>query len=151
MAVNLTNSNDIVVSQTGSDIRLNFKSTNITNNTIYPYNSEIKIGTWVNSKPLYRKTKVFSSSDTTFNYGGEKLLNMGISNVDEIINYKAFYKRSDGSFQQVPNCHGTMAYWGSSIYDINTNGNFIFWVGTLGNSFTINYLVVTFEYTKTTD
>lgn len=151
MALNLIDSNDISVSQTGSNIQLNFKSANITNNTIYPYNSEIKVGTWVNNKPIYRKSKVFNSSDTTFSYGGEKVLNMGISNVDEIINYKAFYKRSDGSFQQVPNCHSNMSQWGSSLYDFNTNGNCIFWVGTLGNTFTINYLVITIEYTKTTD
>ena len=113
--------------------------------------NEIKVGTWINNKPIYRKTKVFSSSDTTFNYGGEKTLNISISNVDEIINYKAFYKRSDGSFQQVPNSHSVMSYWGSSLYDFKTNGNCTFWVGTLYNVFTIDYLVITIEYTKTTD
>lgn len=151
MAVNLTNSNDIVVSQTGNDIKLNFKSANITNNTIYPYNSEIKVGTWVNNKPIYRKTKVFSSSSFTFKLGQENLLDMGISNLDEVISYKAFYRRSDDSFQQVPNCHSNISQWGSSIYDIKPNGTCTFWIGTLANLFTINYLVLTFEYTKTTD
>lgn len=113
--------------------------------------SETRVGTWINGKPLYRKSKVFSSSDTTFNYGGEKTLNLDISNVDEITNYKAYYKRSDGSFQQVPNSHSVMSYWGSSLYDFKTNGNCTFWIGTLYNVFTINYLVITIEYTKTTD
>ena len=127
-------------------------------NDYYSYVNETRVGTWVNNKPLYRKTFCFrniSTNQETFINWGDSAYGTGVQNIEEIINYKAFYKRGNpngtlDTFQQVPNVHQYMNAWGSSIYDLKPNG-FNFWVGSLNGYFTILELVVTIEYTKTTD
>jgi hypothetical protein len=116
--------------------------------------SETRIGTWINGKPLYRQTFGFNVSnlgtETYFNWTDSLYNTNSISNVDEIINVKSFYKRSDDTFQPVPTVNRELNYYGSGVFDFSGTG-FRFYVGTLFNTFTINYLIVTIEYTKTTD
>lgn len=121
-------------------------TTKLTTEEVYSTEEQV-IGKWIDGKSLYRKTKVFSSG---WELGNEVVFNIGVSDIAEILGYSAFYKRSDNTFQIVPNTHADSA-WNSSIYDFLPNGNFSFYVGSLLNEFTINYLVVTMEYTKTTD
>jgi hypothetical protein len=74
--------------------------------TFYPYQKldnkdiyttrESIIGTWVNNKPLYRQTFGFDNvpinAETAFHWNNSMYGN-SLTNADEIINYKAFYKR----------------------------------------------------------
>lgn len=124
------------------------------NNNANYYASEKRIGTWINGKPLYRQTFGFNVSnlgtETYFNWTDSLYNTNSISNVDEIINVKSFYKRSDDNFQPVPTVNRELNYYGSGVFDFSGTG-FRFYVGTLFNTFTINYLIVTIEYTKTTD
>jgi hypothetical protein len=116
--------------------------------------TEKRVGTWINGKPLYRQTFGFNVSnlgtETYFNWTDSLYNTNSISNVDEIINVKSFYKRSDDTFQPVPTVNRELNYYGSGVFDFSGTG-FRFYVGTLFNTFTINYLIVTIEYTKTTD
>jgi hypothetical protein len=127
-------------------------SYDIINGNNYGFYEQV-IGKWVNDKPLYRQSFSFTGptpgQETVIAYNLNTSGN-SVSNIDEVVNYKAFYKRSDGSFQQVPNYHYDPNNWSNSIYDLSGTG-FAFWVGNLNNSMTIDYLIVTIEYTKTTD
>lgn len=126
-------------------------------NEFYSYQKEIRIGTWVNNKLLYRKSFTFRNIPTnqeSWISWSDTYYGSGVDNIEEIVNFKAFYKRMhDGSldsFQQVPNVHKYLDAWGSGIYDLKPSG-FRFWVGSLNGFYTIGELVVTIEYTKTTD
>ena len=126
-------------------------------NDYYSYFNEIRVGTWVNMKPLYRKSFTFRNipiDQETWISWSDTYYGSGVDNIEEIVNFKAFYKRMQNgsldSFQQVPNVHKYMDTWGSGIYDLKPGG-FNFWVGSLAGFFTIGELVVTIEYTKTTD
>ena len=108
---------------------------------------ETKIGTWIDGKPLYRKTIIYTSG---FVIGGEKVFTHGIANLDEVVSYKAKYLRSDDTTQFIPTIHSDMQKWASGIYDFS-HTSFTLYVGSLNNDFTINKLIITLEYTKTTD
>ena len=118
----------------------------IVNNHTYS-TEETKIGTWIDGKPLYRKTIIYTSG---FVIGGEKVFTHGIANLDEVGSYKAKYLRSDGTTQFIPTIHSDMQKWASGIYDFS-HTSFALYVGSLNNDFTINKLIITLEYTKTTD
>lgn len=115
------------------------------NKTNYSTEEQV-IGTWF-GKPLYMKTIVYTSG---WIIGGEASLTHGIANLDEIVSYKAKYLRSDGSTQFIPTIHADIQRWASGIYDFSSTG-FNIYIGTLNNNFTINKLIITLEYTKTTD
>lgn len=108
---------------------------------------EQKIGTWIDGKPLYRKTIIYTSG---WIIGGEKTFEHGIANLGEVVSYKAKYLRSDGTTQFIPTIHADMQKWASGIYDFS-NAGFNVYIGTLGDNFTINKLIITLEYTQTTD
>ena len=97
---------------------------------------EQKIGTWIDGKPLYMKTIVYTSGWTI---GGEVSLTHGIANL-----------RSDGTTQFIPTIHADMQKWASGIFDFSSTA-FSIYIGTLDNNFTINKLIIILEYTKTTD
>lgn len=77
MAVNLISSNDISITQTGSDITLtqNIKNTYSTTETI--------VGTWL-GKPLYRKVFNFTTTSSTYTFTtyNTGLTNIGIAFID---------------------------------------------------------------------
>lgn len=132
----------------------NKKLLDIYNNIFENFNYrayEQEIGTWINEKPLYRQTFGFNNitlgQEQTILWSNSIFSSNSISNVNEIIHYDAFYKRSDGSFQQVPNVHAVPTMWNSSIYDLGGYG-FNFYVGTLADAWSVDYLVVTIYYTK---
>ncbi len=116
------------------------------NNIVYSTDEQI-VGRWFNGKPIYRRCIYLINS---WIIGGEAIINHNIPNVDEIWLYKAFWQRSDNSFQMIPNVHSNMEDWGSGIYDI-TSTNFKLWLGKQGGSFTCKYIDIIFDYTKTTD
>ena len=113
-------------------------------NNIYSTN-EIKIGTWIDGKPLYRKTYVetLSSRIEDNGSGTQYFISPGISNVDEIVsitgtidNYQLPYIFKDTN---------------TSINYYNKNDNIVvlniyktYWVAGMK-------IKLTMEYTKTTD
>lgn len=105
------------------------------------------IGTWVDGRPLYQKTLYFTSG---WKIGGEIAMPHGIENVDDIWLESALWRRSDDTRQNIPNEHSMVGAWGSGLYDIKTD-TFTLFMGTLNNDFTIKYMYITFNYTKTTD
>lgn len=64
MAVNLISSNDIDITQSGSDISLNFTQNAVANKNVYS-TDEVRIGTWVDGKPLYRKVIEFTTASSS--------------------------------------------------------------------------------------
>lgn len=105
------------------------------------------IGTWVDGRPLYQKTLYFTSG---WKIGGEIAMPHGIKNVDDIWLESALWRRSDNTRQNIPNEHSMVGAWGAGLYDIKDD-TFTLYMGTLNNSFTIRYMYITFNYTKTTD
>lgn len=118
----------------------------ITNGETYSTEEQI-IGTWIDGKSLYRKTIVYTSGWTI---GGETILEHGIADLAEVVSYKAKYLRSDNTTQFIPTIHADMQNWASGMYDFSTTG-FVIYIGALSNTYTINKLIITLEYTKTTN
>ena len=115
---------------------------------------EVITGNWINGKPLYKQTFAYDNitkGQETFIFwnGNNSIYGNTVSNIDEVVHYEAYFKRSDNTYQQVPNVHSNMTDWANSIYDLGGSG-FIFWVGNL-STLTVSYLVITIYYTKTTD
>ena len=142
---------DKLIAGTGIEIT----DENIINNLNENYSTNEQIvGKWINGKPIYRQTFGFNvpnpGTETYFYWTESFYTPNSISNVDEIINVKSFYKRSDNTYQQVPSNHSQPSHWANGIYDFSGTG-FRFWAGDFNNAFKINYLIVTIEYTKKTD
>ena len=118
---------------------------------VYPISNvystrEQKIGIWIDGKPLYRKVIVFPDGlgGATGEHGKTySLRDFDINNVEEIfIGDPSFYTLSINRYP--------FAYYDGSYYDIYVNENYL--------GFRITYdpiaksrMVVTLEYTKTTD
>lgn len=111
---------------------------------------EQKIGTWVDGKPLYKKT-------ISMNYfeAGEKGYAHGISNVDKIIEYSGIGIRKDNTHQHIPAIVPPtyQADWQISVYDVSSTEYKLFIGEKLVSSSSayLTELYITFKYTKTTD
>ena len=118
------------------------------NNNIYS-TDEIKIGTWVDGKPLYRKTYVFTKTPTS---------SMSIktndlrSYFDKVINIYGTFA-TDSSFIPLNTYHPT-SNANSMLFFVSYSSDYYFTLearigsGYVGKS--IDFFV-TIEYTKTTD
>lgn len=117
-----------------------------TNNDIYSTN-EIKIGTWIDGKPLYRKVIRYSGSLTS----GSNQIPHGISNLDNIVNKNCFIEFYSGSVKSIYG-HGTYIDNTQfiSISTINSTNVNLYIGSAWANSFT-NGCYIILEYTKTTD
>jgi hypothetical protein len=118
-------------------------------NTKFNYSTtEIKIGTWINGKPIYRKvfTTTLSSSDSE----KDKALSDSTINIDELVTLKGNLKNTFGNWFPLSNINpnGTL-----------NNGVGLYYSSDLGICIRIGALYldtnsranVTIEYTKTTD
>ena len=127
-----------------NDVFEKFYGENELNQENYSLN-EMKIGTWIDGKPLYRK--VYTSSNYATNYY------VPTPNIKELVNVHCMLSRSDypNMWQPVPSRldnAGMSAQLGSITVANNTNINMVF--GTnWSNSF--NKIIFIVEYTKTTD
>lgn len=152
MAVNLINSNDIIVSKTGDNIQLNTSvdlstlnndvnqlQTQVNNLSDYS-TSEQRIGTWIDGKPLYRKVIY----DTTSRSAGNYNISHGISNYGEIISYKVMCYQSSTT---IHDGSSTSALSSSERVTSYFNGNNI----SIRTSWAIVKTIIIIEYTKTTD
>lgn len=120
---------------------------NLTGNENYT-TEEIRIGTWINGKPLYRKVINVGSkpTDTTINISNV------VSNLDTLVRISGTaYNATFNQYYNIPNTHDTIASWFINAIiinkkDLQVRGG-IGWnnVGGLTN------IYVVLEYTKTTD
>lgn len=155
--VNLVESNDISITQSDNDILLNVKKdsavstsstkavenqaiTNYVNDLISFTETEQRVGTWIDGKPLYRKVFTISNPQST-NTNYEDISSLNIKIVTHLYGY---YKNSTGTFE-IP------------FYDSDTNYSVIFVSsggyirGRFGTPSGITEAKVILEYTKTTD
>lgn len=96
--------------------------------------NEVKIGKWIDGKPLYRITKRFYFNNDNFD--------VGIPNLDKVVN---MYGRSEDGSRPINFfvMFGTTYYISTWMYGSNLYNQ-------LSNEY-VGYYNVTFEYTKTTD
>lgn len=105
------------------------------------------VGTWIDGKPLYEKTIAIEKNTLS---SGEHTYNHGIANVDLIFAENGFGKGSTGYNFPVPNPHGSWTQWGVGLYDITTTEFKMYFGSNLINR-GVDYIYLTFAYTKTTD
>lgn len=140
MAVNLISSNDISITQTGSDISLDFTSNAVANKNVYS-TSETRIGTWIDGKPIYRK--IYNNVNiTTSNTDLINISSLGIGSVVKI--YGLIFTSSNNTFP-VPLTDSSSNY--SVIFATSTalRGRAVIGSGTLSNCW------LAIEYTKSAD
>ena len=105
---------------------------------------ELRIGTWINGKPLYRKTIEFNITKTGTN------ISSGVSlsglNIDAITKVEGIGLRSDGGTVVTPHYESSSYYFMIKAGPTYINYNFN-WSGL--SNFT--KAQVTLYYTKTTD
>ena len=111
MAVNLIDSTDIEITQTGNNIQLSTTvdmqtlESNVSTNTsnienlqngnVYSTNEVNTAKTWIDGKPIYRKVVEFGS----FPNSGSKTVATGITNLARIISLKyTWYDSSDRAY-----------------------------------------------------
>lgn len=104
--------------------------------------SEVKIGTWIDGKPIYRKVMSFTPISQTTNLGG-------IANIDTLIYAGGTSTRNNsGHYKNLIPCN--YSGWEIYLYDITTNYGVLKYSNNQWNEGVTNALIV-FEYTKTTD
>lgn len=103
------------------------------------------IGTWIDSKPLYRKTLYFASNGGGTSEVSYTLSNYGITNVDTIfITHPSFYSNNLNGYKN------PFQYYDGNKYSCGVNATTL--IVTLGYAPISNSpFVITLEYTKTTD
>ena len=139
---NLTNSSTIDALSANQGRVLNEKITNLTTYST----EEVKTGeTWIDGKPIYKKTIQFTTSDT-----GKHSIEHNISNLDTIIEGKGSSKGSSGTFYIFPmSCAvDNVPAYSISIQDVDKTCMYFF-RGTNVTGTVISY--ITLYYTKTTD
>lgn len=117
----------------------------ITNLTTYS-TEEVKTGeTWIDRKPIYKKTIQFTTSAT-----GKHSIKHNISNLDTVIEGKGSAKDLSGTFYMFPMSAAVdnVSAWSISIQNVDKT-YFYFFRGTSVTGTITSY--VTLYYTKTTD
>ena len=116
------------------------------NNQDFYSTEETKIGTWIDGKPLYRKTIV----DTTFRTDFYFIAN----NIEQFVNQYGYVQRKDypNSCQFIGSRAGTNMFIQFLANDIYS-GIQIDWGSNWKESYStlFNKIIITVEYTKTTD
>ena len=126
---------------------------NLKSSTYDTYSTnEIIVGKWINGKPIYRKTVEFSTSTLS---AGENYVSHGLQNIELLMVNK------DWSF--LVDTHDGITVWqfGNSV---NSNASAlsqyscnIVWTNAstisiyIGSGLSPKKVIITFEYTKTTD
>ena len=107
--------------------------------------NELKIGTWIDGKPIYRKTITTTSTSITTD----------ITNFDTIISAKGmvYISESPGDgWQPIPRVTSDVSTFGIGIGNIRNTNNVLTAVLYIGTNYgSIGNAYITFEYTKTTD
>lgn len=113
-------------------------NTTLSGLTNYSLNEQV-IGTWYNSKPLYRKVFVYNST-VSAGWSGIAYSTLGISNIDYLRVVSALGKSSSGQFEEMTSHQNRVI--------INTPGEALSLYLTDSSIIQIIFIL---EYTKTTD
>lgn len=149
MAVNLISSNDINITQSGSDITLDFTSNAVANKNVYS-TSETRIGTWIDGKPLYRK--VFEITPNIATATTSASFDIPLANVEEVFispETKVADTSSSGWIYFFPNIHSNTNYIIGGYIAIQQS-KLVFNVRK-GSGVGFYAIRLAIEYTKTTD
>lgn len=103
---------------------------------------ETRIGTWIDGKPLYRKT-VFGKIPDNQKFS----VIADIPNIDKIVSWNGGVNSSNGVFK-VPIEHVDSAAYITTVYDKNSGG---LRAKTTHTAYYNADIYITIEYTKTTD
>lgn len=151
MAVNLIDSTDITITQTGEDITLNLETTNLNSiiDSRFPINNtystnEIRIGTYLD-KPLYRMAIESTSFANGYNINADK--------VDKIVNVGGMIRRSDYDIWQFIPSRLDNASFSAQFGNLQIYEGYVQVQVSLGTSWssTMSRIIIYIEYTKTTD
>lgn len=102
--------------------------------------TEIKIGTWIDGKPLYRKVITGTFASAT-----ESIANI-ITGYDKVIKYNGTITTPSGYITQIPEYTSSTNY---CYFVLNTSNNYA--TLTIPSSFVGETYILIVEYTKTTD
>ncbi len=105
--------------------------------------NEIRIGTWIDGKPLYRKTFDISSITNS----NTNLVDISSLNIDKVVLIRGCLKASNGYQEPMPLSDSSVNY--SSLYITHTSIRGRADISDTGGTITSAY--ATIEYTKTTD
>ena len=133
------------VSPTGTLVKTLDAST-LTNLEVYS-TDEIRIGTWINNKPIYRKVYNISSIS-----GQDKLIPTGLTTVDEVINLRGIAYKDGDVFIAGTGQYSAGNLWTASLVYLNSSNTWVqnhFYMVFYNN--VPNSVKIIFEYTKTTD
>lgn len=116
-------------------------NTNLTNATTYS-TDEIRVGTWINSKPIYRKV---IANEVDMTNGSEISLN-SVSDMDNLVSIQSKEVKATDNFVFYNNYHDSSTNKFNLFHYISHNSLYLY----AGSG--IHYTVtVTIEYTKTVD
>ena len=118
-------------------------------NQIYSTDEQV-IGKWIDGKPIYRKTMQFSGL-----HSGENNIPHGIADVDIIMVDRDHSFAANGTYSelwQIGNTNSSASNFSQFSVSLvwTTNSIFDVYIGS-GLVSRLPKLVITFEYTKTTD
>ena len=126
----------------------NIKGKDGENFSIYSTNEQV-VGKWINGKPIYRKTMEFSNLSS-----GENHIPHGIADVDIIMLDRDHSFATDGTYSELWQIGNTNSANNFSQFSVSlvwtTNSIFDVYIGS-GLVSRLPKLIITFEYTKTTD
>ena len=126
----------------------NIKGKDGENFSIYSTNEQV-VGKWINGKPIYRKTMEFSNLSS-----GENRIPHGIADVDIIMVDRDHSFATDGTYSELWQIGNTNSANNFSQFSVSlvwtTNSKFDVYIGS-GLVSRLRKLIITFEYTKTTD
>lgn len=126
----------------------NIKGKDGENFSIYSTNEQV-VGKWINGKPIYRKTMEFSGL-----HSGENNIAHGIADVDIIMIDKDHSFATNEAYSELWQIGNTNSANNLSQFSVSlvwtTNSIFDVYIGS-GLVSRIPKLIITFEYTKTTD
>ena len=127
----------------------NIKGKDGENFSIYSTNEQV-VGKWINGKPIYRKTMEFSNLSS-----GENRIPHGIADVDIIMVDRDHSFATDGTYSelwQIGNTNSSASNFSQFSVSLvwTTNSIFDVYIGS-GLVSRLPKLIITFEYTKTTD
>lgn len=132
--------NEIKAVVNNNDDDMTTINTNLTNATTYSID-EIRVGTWIDSKPIYRKvltgTLPTGSGENTFNFSGIN-----------IINFYGEIKSTSGATFLINTYYTPLPAYSISSW-IDNSGNLKIDCGSNYNTSSQYEIVI--EYTKTTD
>ena len=124
---------------------------NLKSSTYDTYSTnETVVGKWINGKPIYRKTMEFSNLSA-----GENSIPHGIADVDIIMVDRGHSFATNGTYSelwQIGNTNSSASNFSQFSVSLvwTTNSMFDVYIGS-GLASRLPKLIITFEYTKTTD